>query len=55
MEQKPEQTKEFPDWTTYDNWLIENNSKYSITDLNQVDGKIVAVFFEKVIEKDDKK
>ena len=42
-----EETKVFPDWTAYDNWLIENNSKYSITSLNEVDGKIVAVYFDK--------
>ena len=40
-------TQEFPDWTTYDNWLIKNNNNYSITSLNEVDGKIVAVYFDK--------
>ena len=50
-----EETKEFPDWTAYDNWLIENNSKYSITSLNEVDGKIVAVFFDKTVEAEGKK
>ena len=40
-------TQEFPDWTTYDNWLIKNNNNYSITNLNEVDGKIVAVYFDK--------
>lgn len=40
-------TQEFPDWTTYDNWLIENNSKYAITELNEVNGKIIAVYYDK--------
>lgn len=48
-------TQEFPDWTSYDNWLIENNSKYSITSLNEVNGKIVAVYFDKTVETDGEK
>lgn len=50
-----EETKEFPNWTSYDNWLIENNSKYSITSLNEVNGKIVAVFFDKTAEIESEK
>ncbi len=47
VQQMEEITQEFPDWTTYDNWLIKNNNNYSITSLNEVNGKIVAVYFDK--------
>ena len=48
-------TQEFSDWTSYDNWLIDNNDKYSVTNLNEVNGRIVAVYFAKVTEADGEK
>ena len=40
-------TQSFENWTAYDEWLIENYSYYNITSLNEVDGKIVAVYDDK--------
>lgn len=33
-------TQTFDDWTSYDDWLIENYSLYNIHKVNEVDGKI---------------
>ena len=48
-------TQGFSDWTSYDNWLIDNNDKYSVTNLNEVNSRIVAVYFAKVTEADGEK
>ena len=40
-------TQSFDNWTTYDDWLIQNYDKYAVTNLNEQDGKIVAEYMEK--------
>lgn len=41
------ETKTFDSWTSYDTWLVENYSNYSVIRLNEKDGTIVAEFINK--------
>lgn len=40
-------TATFDDWTSYDDWLIENYPKYNIYKVNEVDGKIEIEYCDK--------
>ena len=39
--------EEFENWTTYDAWLVKNYSEYSITSVNEVNGKIICEYIDK--------
>ena len=41
------QNEEFENWTTYDAWLVKNYSEYSITSVNEVNGKIICEYIDK--------
>lgn len=40
-------TMTFDDWTSYDDWLIENYVHYNIYSVNEVDGKVVIEYCNK--------
>lgn len=40
-------SEQFEDWTKYDEWLVQNYEAYSIFELNEVDGKIIAKYCKK--------
>lgn len=44
----------FPDWTSYDNWLIENYANYLIYSVNEVDGQIEIKYKNKEEDSDKK-
>ncbi len=51
----------FDDWTSYDNWLIQNYSNYSIYKVDEINGKIEIEYcnkgtgeLEKIIEESKK-
>ncbi len=40
-------TKEFPNWTEYDDWLIQNYNDFAVVNLNEADGKIKVEYMKK--------
>ena len=48
-------TETFNNWTEYDAWLIQNYEQYAMTNLNEIDGKVVVEYVTKEEwEKDQK-
>ena len=42
-----ELTQSFDDWTSYDEWLIQNYNDYGITSVEEENGKINIKYMEK--------
>ena len=40
-------TETFNNWTEYDAWLIQNYEQYAMTNLNEIDGKVVVEYVTK--------
>lgn len=40
-------TQIFDSWTEYDNWLMQNYNDFSVSDLNEVDGKVSVSYMTK--------
>lgn len=41
------ESKDFESWTSYNQWLIENYDVYSVTNIEDTNGKIKAYFMTK--------